>query len=58
LSPPSAAYKPLAVASCGLGDHDQHNGDIDALYNAVKTSGRFDRAEFASAARQAAGHIS
>jgi hypothetical protein len=40
-----------------LGDHDGHTGELDALYNAVKTSGHFDPAQFAGTARQVAGHF-
>jgi hypothetical protein len=43
--------------SFALGDHDAHKGDIDALYNAVKTSGSFDPSQFAGTARQVAGHF-
>jgi cation diffusion facilitator CzcD-associated flavoprotein CzcO len=43
--------------SYALGDHDKHGSDIDVLYNAVKTSGSFDPAQFAGAARQVAGHF-
>jgi len=43
--------------SYALGDHDKHGSDIDALYNAVKTSSSFDPAQFAGAARQVAGHF-
>jgi len=43
--------------SYALGDHDGHKGDIDALYNAVKTSGSFDPSQFAGTARQVAGHF-
>jgi hypothetical protein len=43
--------------SFALGDHDKHGSDIDALYNAVKTSGGFDPAQFAGAAREVAGRF-
>jgi hypothetical protein len=43
--------------SDALGDSDKHKGDIDALYNAVNTSGSFDPAQFAGTARQVAGHF-
>jgi Cytochrome c554 and c-prime len=43
--------------SYALGDHDKRGADIDALYNAVKTNGSFDPAQFAATARLVAGHF-
>jgi len=43
--------------SYALEDHDRHNTDVDALYNAVRTSAAFDPAQFAAVAHQVAGHF-
>lgn len=43
--------------SYSLGDHERHNADVDALYNAVKTSASFDPSQFATVARQVTGHF-
>jgi hypothetical protein len=43
--------------SYALGDHDRHNVDIDALYNAVKTNATFDPTQFAAVARTVSGHF-
>jgi hypothetical protein len=43
--------------SYALGDHDQRKSEIDALYNAVKTSGSFDPGQFAGVAGSIAGRF-